>query len=277
MKIKSLELKDYCGYRQSSFDFDRQFSCLYGPNGCGKTTALNVIMTLCSSLDYGDPASDPMAAMRVKMALAPYIRDGCVSFRVKGVFEHEGKDYEVVFTDKGFEKNELIKSVFWWPGLVYFAKFDQDTRVFCLPEDRWAAFKLCYEAIFGYRVEPDYYTLTDPKTKSKEIIATGFYLYKPHGKISFERASAGEKKVAKSLSQIVNLPAQRLPHVVLVDNLEMHVYYQRHLIMFDTIKKMFAKMQVIATSHSTIIVEKYEPKTDLINVEDILMGGTNGI
>jgi len=255
-------LRDYCGYRETTFDLNRDFSCFYGPNGCGKTTALNVIMTLCSSLDYRDD-------MRRKMALKPYIRDGAASFEVNGLFEHEGKEYEVVFTQDGFEKNEILNKEFWWPGLAYFAKFDADTRVFCLPSEKWERFKEYYDGIFGYNIEPDFYEMDDGSGE-KETIVAGFYLYKPQGKVSFERASAGEKKAAKSLSQIVNLPDERLPNIVLVDNLEMHVYYRRHLTMFETVKNMFEGMQVISTTHSTVVVENYEPKTDLIDVEQFL-------
>lgn len=266
MRLKKLELKDYCGYKHISFDLNRDFSCLYGPNGCGKTTVLNVITTLCSSLDFKDQ-------QRLDRAFFPYIRDGAASFCVTGLFEHEGKDYEVVLTEKGFQKNEILKEKWWWAGMTYFAKFDADTRVFCLTKEKWPEFQSSYEEIVGFKVEPDFYDDIDDSTKKlRGCYATGFYIYKPQGKIPFERASAGEKKVAKSLSQIVNLPKERLPHIVLIDNMEMHVYYKRHLIMFDVMKKIFTGMQIVATSHSTVIVEKYEPRSDLIDVEETLKG-----
>ncbi len=265
MRIKKLELTNYCGGRNPVFDLNRDFTGLYGPNGCGKSTTLNAITTIGSNLYYGDPK-------RTRFQMQPYVRDGCSSFEVKGLFENEGKEYEVLFTEKGLQKSDILKTEFWWPGIVYFAKFDVDTRVFCLPEAKWEKFKNCYEGIFGYPVEPDFYDMKDPKTRQVEVIATGFYLHKPQGKVKYERLSAGEKKVAKSLSQIINLPEERLPQIVLVDNLEMHVYYKRHLKMFETVKEMFKGMQIISTSHSTVVVEQYEPKSDLIDVEQILQG-----
>ena len=42
IKLKSIHVKNYCGYRDTTFDFTyphgdiKQLSCFYGPNGCGK-------------------------------------------------------------------------------------------------------------------------------------------------------------------------------------------------------------------------------------------------
>lgn len=261
MRIKSIEFKDYCGYDHAKFDLNRDFTCFHGSNGCGKTTVLNAITTLCSSLDFNDQ-------QRLENSFRPNIRDGCKSFFVKGLFEHDGQEYEVILTEKGFLKNDILTKEWWRAGLTYFAKFDSESSTFCLHKDKWDEFKYAYESIMGFKIEPDFYDDIDESTgKVKGCYATGFFLDKPKGKVSLRRASAGEKKVAKSLSQVVNLPKERLPKIMLVDNLEMHVYHKRHLIMFEVIKKMFSGMQVVSTSHSTVVIDKYEPKTDLIDIE----------
>jgi len=277
MKIKTLHLVNYCGYSDVTFDLNRGFTCLYGPNGCGKTTVLTAVSSLCSSMDF---TSDAVTEdMRRKKFLEPNIKEGQKGFEVAGIFEHEGQDYEVILTHEGWKKNDILKQSWWWPGLTYFAKFDTETKSFCIHKDIWPRFKEAYEKIMGFEVEPDFYDDVDERTIHKPTAervirgtyAINFWLNKSTGRIQQPRASAGEKKVAKSLSQIVNLPQNRLPQIVLVDNLEMHVYSKRHLIMFEVIKDIFKNMQVLATSHSTVIIEQYEPKTDLIDVEALII------
>jgi len=74
---------------------------------------------------------------RLRQALASHIRHGAKDFLAEGTFEHGGRDYVVALTKDGFQRNEILKSDFWWPGIYYFAKFDSDQVNFQLPFSKW--------------------------------------------------------------------------------------------------------------------------------------------
>jgi predicted ATPase len=290
MRIKLLEINDFCGYKDGAVRFGA-FTCLIGQNGAGKTTILNAISLLCSSIDFGQSScqefvpDNGMAVItannRVKKFLENNIRhfnepESAKGFTLRGLFEHGGKDYEVILTESGFQKNEMVKEPWWWHGICYFAKFDSDMVNFQLKKDLWPKFAKAFEGITGFQVEPDIYSETDLARRGMESeIVVGFWIHKPDGRVYSRRASAGEKKIAKSLSQVVNIPEQRQPEIVLVDNAEMHIHYKRHLKMFEEIKSLFSGKQIVSTTHSVVIMDDYEPKEHLVDV-DMIKGTING-
>lgn len=284
MRLKSLKLESYRGHPNTRLAFS-DFACLVGQNGVGKTTVLNAIALLCSSLDFkqiefeGGPNEMDMkvtAEQRLRQALAGHIRTGAKDFMADAVFEHEGKDYSVVLTKDGFAKNEILKSRFWWPGIYFMGRFDSDMVNFQLPHAQWAKFAQSYTAITGFLVEPDIYEDMDMKDMGLDgKVVCGFWLHKKMGKIYSKEASAGEKKLAKALTQVLNLEEKRQPHIVLVDNIEMHIHHTRHLQAVDEFKKLFAGKQLITTSHSLPIISHYEPKADILDLDEIIERSTS--
>jgi energy-coupling factor transporter ATP-binding protein EcfA2 len=292
--LKSLSLRDFCGHKDSRFEFG-DFACLVGDNGIGKTTVLNAVSLLTSSLDFSrgiEPSEDmtlkgfgAMSAItplqRTRAYLRPNIRHvgqpgGAIDFEVRGVFELDGKDHEVVLTKDGFQKNELVTSPSWWAGFSYFAKFDSDMVNFQLRMPVWKAFAKAFSGITGYDLEPDVYRDSDLTTAGEDPeVVVGFTMHKDGGQVYSRRASAGEKKLAKSLSQMLNLPPDRQPRIVLVDNMEMHVHRNRHLKMFAEIRELFAGKQVIATTHSESVIREYQPREHIIDL-DLMKGSQNG-
>jgi hypothetical protein len=89
-------------------------------------------------------------------------------------------------------------------------------------------------------------------------------------RVHYKRFSAGERKICKSFSQILNLmydlenPGYNeialpgWPPILLMDNIEMHVYFDRHVTMVDRVKEVFQKQQVFVTTHSGILVPRYQ-------------------
>jgi predicted ATP-dependent endonuclease of OLD family len=282
MIIKTLRLRDFCGFHEATISFGN-FACLIGGNGIGKTTVLNAISLLCSSLDFRDDQGPVISTneewvpkisgqQRLEAYLKKNIRIGASSFDLEGVFSHGGKEYRVELTNKGFRRNDLVTQDWWWPGIINFAKFDLEMTRFQLHCQLWEKFASHYEGITGFPVKPDLYTETD-------LVAIGecgdmvinFTIDKGlRGKVPCRLSSAGEKKIARTLSQIVNL--ERRPHIALVDNMELHVHHKRHMRMFEEIKKLFSGLQVVSTTHSTVIIDQYEPRSNLIDLDRFFEG-----
>jgi energy-coupling factor transporter ATP-binding protein EcfA2 len=299
MKIKELELYDFKGYEKAIFKFD-DFQILVGPNGHGKTTVLEAINLICTSLDFqtdlkadkvqvgdedtGDDWTPTVtAAARLKNFLKRNIRTGEKGFRVLGKFQHEGKELVVELNQDGFVRNDVVGQSWWWAGLCYFAKFDSEMSSFMLPEHMWNEFKPAYEGITGFTIEPEILEDEDimlesyeEETEEARQIVVGFWLNKPASygrpasRIYCRDCSAGEKKIAKALSNIVNLPKHRQPFIVLVDNIELHIHYKRHLRAIEEIKKLFNGKQIVATTHSLTLMEQYEPKSHIMDLEVLL-------
>ena len=56
------------------------------------------------------------------------------------------------------------------------------------------------------------------------------------------------------------------PRLLLIDNIEMHVYYDRHVEMVECMKQYFSQHQVIATTHSGVLITRsLENKNDSEN------------
>ena len=286
MKIERLLFKDYRGFKDAEFSFG-DFACLVGPNGIGKTSILDAVSLLCSSLDFKDDKVGPggkwaptaTGEQRLKAFLRKNIRgvddeNACKAFEVQGIFEHDGRKLEVILTQDGFAKNDVIKEPWWWAGVCFFAKFDVDMTNFQLRKALWDKFAKSWEAITGYpAVDPDIYMVDKlAKVESDAEYVTAFHILKPTGKVHCRKGSAGEKKIMKSLTTIVNLEEERQPHIVLLDNATMHVHDTRHLAMIEVLKDLFKGKQIIATAHSSVIVEKYQPKEHIMDVEKIVLG-----
>ena len=121
IKIKSLKLENYCGYRDSLFDFTdidgsiKPIALLFGPNGDGKSNLLYGIDVLGNVQRHS--GRDTTMLFR-KMSFHPDYNPtyegfyaSSESMRITGVFcvenENEKRDAEVLITTKGVEKNEL--------------------------------------------------------------------------------------------------------------------------------------------------------------------------
>jgi len=281
--IRRVSLENFRWVKEGTFEFGTDFTCLLGGNGEGKTTVLDAISLCCSSLDFAGEigaiakGEDWSPTATPKQRRDAYLRrnvrafrdNNPTGFRVETTMEHEGETLEVVLTEKGFERNDILEKPWWWAGLTYYAKFDSDMVNFQLRHDLWPAFADAFEGVTGIPVEPEVMTDDELEELGEDSrVVTGFFLLKGGLRIPSRYASSGEKKIGKTLSQVVNLEKERLPHVVLVDEIERHVHYKRHLAMLENLKRIFAGMQVIATTHSTVVMDRYEPRSHLLDVEE---------
>ena len=278
LKIKKLYLENFRGYPKAEFQFG-DFNCLVGPNGIGKTTVLEAINLLCTSLEFG--GQDRLEAYLRKNIRNIDEKDAEKGFVVAAVFENEGEEIHVLLTEKGLTNGGLTKHPWWWMGVCHFARFDQEMSNFVLPMDLWPTFSKYYEMITGIPLEPEFFDVGFDKKYEKELAASaadeegkqyvvGFWMKKLGSRIHSRKCSAGEKKIARALSQIVLLPPDRQPHIILVDNMEMHVHHKRHVVMVQALKELFKDRQLITTTHSVVLIDhggEACKTSDIIDIE----------
>lgn len=302
MFLKSLRLQNFCNFEDHTFDFTRAdgtpypFVCFYGPNGIGKSTLLEAISLLTSD-QTGRPES------YVRNSLRKYVRnpdynpsyqkllgqtyskefisgegdEGLPDMLIEGTYCLDGYDYIVAMNQNGWQVNELsAKEGGPWPDddlarrrrLVYSIKTDSDLSLnsFQIHRSHGKDLERLISTVMRYPVqcvEP-----TDLEGGTVNDFCTDVVLVKNNHRIHFKRMSAGERKICKSFSEVLNLmkalestrqgdPAMPgFPRLLLMDNIVMHVYYDRHATMIECLKEVFSKQQIFATTHSGTLISR---------------------
>jgi len=304
MFLKSLTLKNYCGFEDYTFDFTKpngdlyKYICFFGPNGIGKSTLLEAISLLTWTTSRYRPD-------QIQQRLRKYVRNEDYSLynslaypkfdvgnmTITGTFTDGQEDYVVSLNENGFERNDLvpmapkesesedilaIASTGPWGGdfikhnqrLIHFMSTDSDLSLnkFQLHSGYMKKFEETYTTITGYSavcLPPAGTTILE------RLYCTDFTILKNKHKVHFKRMSAGERKIAKAFSQIFNLmydlanpiPGEILldgyPRMILLDNIEMHIYYKRHVDFINCIKDVFNKQQIFSTTHSGVLIPRF--------------------
>jgi hypothetical protein len=94
---------------------------------------------------------------------------------------------------------------------------------------------------------------------------TDFIITK-HGNtlVHYKSFSDGEKKIATLIAALFR--KSREADIILIDNIDQHVYFRRHMTLIAKIEEIFPDKQFIATTHSSVIVNNMDPKL-LIDME----------
>jgi predicted ATP-binding protein involved in virulence len=92
----------------------------------------------------------------------------------------------------------------------------------------------------------------------------GFWIKKPDETISHKECSAGERKIIKSFSTLLN--KEFMPSVVCIDNAEMHVEAGRHINLIESMKRCFPDSQIFASTHSYQISRNFGNKSQLYDM-----------
>lgn len=104
--------------------------------------------------------------------------------------------------------------------------------------------------------------------------------------VHFKRMSAGERKIAKSFSDLLNLkhtlanpsPGDLAlpgwPRILLIDNVEMHAYYDRHVRLVTALRQIFGSHQIFATTHSGVLIKRHlagtnDPEELYIDLDEV--------
>lgn len=310
--LKKLRLKNFCNYEDHTFSFVNdsgnpyQFICFFGPNGCSKTSTLEAISMLTS--DQTGRSID-----HIKNSFKKYVRNDDYDpfyehlktnilepMLIEGTYILDNKEYVVSINENGWikndfaeidlETNELIYSPWGDDHLKYRKRIchviSSDSNLsmstFQINKNKARQFENIVSQITRYPVECVEFSDFNDNKFSKEFY-TDFVLIKAKNnktkKVHFKRMSAGEKKISKSFSDLLNLveslenpksneePMTGWPRILTIDNVEMHIYYDRHSQMIECLKNVFSDKQIFATTHSGILIEKFLNKKNDTNRE----------
>jgi len=275
VKIKSLRLNNFKAFDDYVFDFTennecKPFACFYGPNGCGKTTVLDAIQLIFSKFDGREKD-------KIKNLLGKLVRHvdknqngiyGKEDFTVTADLVSSLGNYEVIINKNGFISGhpDQIKDLIY--RLFYYARFDQELHQFQLEREKWNIFKDLFESVTGFETEEKkniFDQSEDPvQAEILKKYVLGFWIHKPDETISHTECSAGERKIIKSFSTLLN--KEITPSVVCIDNAEMHVESGRHIQLIEAMKRCFPTSQIFATTHSYQISKNFGKRTQLYDI-----------
>lgn len=300
--LTKLRLENFCNYEHHVFDFCKpdsspfNYICFFGPNGCGKTTLLEAISLLTMNQQGRSPE-------HVKRSLRKYVRnpdynptyekitghtydknfatdykDDLPEMIIEGTYTIDGVPYVVRLNQDGFVRNDLVpeegNSGPWGEDhlqyrqrVAHLITSDSDLAMskFQLHKDQAETFEKITSTIMRYPVD-----CVSPSglVPMDQEYCTDFVIHKKGHKIHYKRMSAGEKKISKSFSQLLNImhdlehpdPGEPVmegwPRILLIDNVEMHIYYDRHVAMVDCLKQYFSSQQIFTTTHSGVLIER---------------------
>lgn len=285
MFLKQIHLKNYCNYSDNVFSFMKnkkdpyRFICFFGPNGYGKSSFLEAIYLLFSCFD--DRSQDRNTANIIKYVKNDNldvvyenmrIDTDKVKLLISGIFEYKNKEYVVEIDNNGFTRNDFSKLPEYQKikrNFCYFIKSDSDLSMnkFQIHVNKSEDFLKIVSDVTRYKAE-----FSQDKNFLSEDYYTDVIINKNNTKVHFKRMSAGERKICKSFSEILNMiealdnPIQGeikyegFPAILLIDNCEMHIYYDRHVKIIDNYKQIFKRQQIFATTHSGILIERFKKK-----------------
>lgn len=312
LKINQLTLKNYAGFNNEvTFDFTNQkayklINMFFGPNGCGKSTALNAIHLLGRAKAYARRDKTESNLLLRKLQFHPDYDPNYAGFtkysdvmEVKGVFSDENKTYTVHIKDDDVVQNDLFDRR---SDNTIFIDADNPLNLtkFQLPRERSDQFLDLAKSIYGYECHLEkpvasngveatntqlketlytYATIAKDTQKTSDIKKQDIYSHltknasddsfafyqdlvicKGDVRVHYKSMSAGEKKIATLLRHLCDPTVMDKSDIVLVDNIEMHVYFKRHEKMIDKIIDTFRNKQFIVTSHSGIMIQHVERK-----------------
>jgi predicted ATP-binding protein involved in virulence len=305
LHLAKLRLKNYCSYEDYTFDFLKdngkpyQFICFFGPNGIGKSTLLEAIALLTMN-------NKGRSARHVQESLYKFVKNKDYDplwmrvektselppMLIEGTYVMDGQEFVVQLTEQGFVRNDFApiapddayedevediensgpwgdEHLLFRQRIAHFVRTDSDLSLsrFQLHVSQSESFEKIVTQIMRYKAD-----CISPSgmTAEEKQYCTDFVIDKKGHLIHFKRMSAGEKKICKSFSSLLNLmydlenpdmgeiDMPGWPRLLLMDNVVMHVYFDRHVQMVESLKEVFQRQQIFATTHSGILVPRYQ-------------------
>mgnify|MGYP000981159932 CR=1 FL=1 len=281
--VSSIRFQNFKSFDDVTFDFFgddgkiKSFACFYGPNGTGKSTILDVIQLIFTRFEGYD-------LLRLKQYLGKSVRhtDGKLNglygeddFLITAKIKSDDLTYDVEINKSGFVKDHPKEVKEFITRLCYYARFDQELHQFQLIRSKWDLFKELFESVTGYPIveKTTLFDQSDDPEQAEMLkkYVLSFWIHKPNEVISREECSAGERKVIKSFSTLLN--KEYTPKIILIDNVEMHIESGRHLQLIDSMKRCFPNSQIFTTTHSHRISKNFDERHQLYDLRRIRSKG----
>lgn len=288
IQLKKMTLENFCGYKKP-FEIDftdgdniKRWTMLYGPNGIGKSNFLEAVRLLTyPTVIRGRPD------LELFFKRLTYDKDYQVGYekfntnknnlKMHAVFSTSDGDKEIEIKHDWTKKGSgLIKDdLKTTESLSFYLDADNPMNMhrFQLKSEYKESFLDFANAVYGLRCEipesdnvivKEYNSTTGKKTE----FYTDFVIIKYDGtRVHFKKMSDGERKIATMLRTLFHRlkgseqDTDRVkPHILLIDNVELHVYWKRHMVLLQKLEEHFPNCQIIATTHSPIIINELDQK-----------------
>lgn len=112
MKLKKLEIKSLYGIYDYNIDFNSDITFIYGKNGCGKTTVLNIIesvitgdLSIFYEIKFGSIILQYESENNIEKKIEIYFKNG------KLKLNFENRDYSISKNLKFFNRNKKIHNI----------------------------------------------------------------------------------------------------------------------------------------------------------------------
>lgn len=276
IKLKKIKLINYCGYKDFELDLTSgegvsRWAMFYGPNGSFKSTFLRAVELLSSPRMLRGRLDNKLFLRR--LTYHPNYQPTYVGFDknktnlfMEAIFQTDDGDKRVVLENNWDDKNGItvdelpieLKSA------AVFIDADKPTNMhsFQLNEKNKDAFLNITEAVYNlkcYLPRESLVSEYDPQEEKRINFFTDFVITK-YGDtlVHYKSFSDGEKKIATLVAALSRKSKEA--NILLVDNIEQHIYFKRHMILIQKMEEFFPDHQFIATTHSSIIVSEMNDK-----------------
>jgi predicted ATPase len=279
-KLKFLSLKNFCGYRELCLDFqdgNSPMHVVFGPNGTGKSTLLSAIRILANPQMFLNRDNDLIFR---KMTWHPDYDPTTIGFNpseavldmVATFSDPEGNERKVVMDCHGVVVNELPHYRSDQEGFSIFTDADHPINMnkFQLPVESGDKFLRMAKAVYGLPVSLGNAVRVAELETTREF-HVDFIVHKGDVKVHFRRMSDGERKIATLLRHICTEIVHNPSKIVLIDNVEMHIFFKRHPLLAKSLCLEFPDRQFVVTSHSKAFIdacEKLYGNKSLIDLEE---------
>jgi len=277
IKLKSIKLRNYCGYRDFELDLSegdgvKKWQMFYGPNGSFKSTFLRAVELLSSPRMILGRVSAKLFLRR--LTYHSNYQPSYIGFDklrtnlyMEATFLTDDGDKRIVlennWDDKvGLTTNELPLDII---SAASFIDADNPNNMysFQIRDTNEESFLDMAESVYNLKCYLPEESLVKEKdiSNGKDILLYTDFVIIKYGDtlVHYKSFSDGEKKIATLLSALFR--RSREADILLIDNIAQHIYFKRHMDLISKIDRFFPSTQILATTHSSTIIsgmnEKY--------------------
>ena len=285
IKLKKIKLINYCGYRNFELDLTegdgvRKWAMFYGPNGSFKSTFLWAVELLSSPRKIIGRLDNNLFLRR--LTYHPNYNPSYIGFDklktnlyMEAIFSTDEGDKKIVLENNwdnkiGLTLNELPSNLI---SAASFIDADNPNNMysFQINGKNKDKFLDIVKVVYNLECYLPRESLVEEKDveKNEDILLYADFVIKKYGNtlVHYKSFSDGEKKIATLISALFRRSEEN--DILLVDNIDQHLYFKRHMNLINKIEEHFPEKQIIATTHSPVIINSMDEKY-LYDLEKLL-------